>query len=759
MKLNDFISRYRRWIIIIPIVITLLILIPLTKARINPDLMDYLPDDIEANLDLAQLEEVFGKYEPFLIIFEAEDVLSNETLERVYEINNELKFSMLVDDVMSLFETKYIRGEEGTMLVDPAVDYIPQTQEEREELRLQLMDNPLAYGLMVSDDFRYTAIIVNAEEGVTDEEFCPYIEQIVEQFPGPEKVFFNGLPYLRYEVQRKTTRDFMLLMPLGLIIMLVFLYFSFRERRGVLLPFAVVIMSIAIAMGLMPLLGYELSLIAILIPIMMIAIANNYGVHIVARYQELNATQPTWDMPQIVGESLRQLTMPIILTGLTTIFGIMGLLAHVLLPAKQMGLVSSVAIAFALMLSLLFISAVMLKMKKGKPIPLYTQQKQTTIDRILNWTSKVSVNSPRMVIAIFALFMVVAGLGISKLEVSVNLDRMMPKKHTMRQATKIADEKFGGTKIVSVLFDGEILDPEVMQAIDRVGVQIEQIEGVGNVTSIASVIRLVSKSLNDPDSEYYDVIPNSREAIAQYIEFYNMSGDPEDFEKLLDFDYTKAMLAVQFSAENMEEFSHVEFTIRSLIEEIPSATLIAGHCLVEKEISNAVVRGQVNSLIFALLTIAVLLWIIFRSVTAGFLGAIPLLVTLVCNFGLMGWLNLQLDIGNSLLSSIAIGIGVDYTIHLFWRLRYELSLGKEYSEAIITTLTTTGRGIAINALSVIIGFSVLLLSGMVIIKTFAFLIIFSLLLCLFSALILIPAIVQITQPKFLKKEGRQIGYE
>ena len=237
-----------------------------------------------------------------------------------------------------------------------------------------------------------------------------------------------------------------------------------------------------------------------------------------------------------------------------------------------------------------------------------------------------------------------------------------------------------------------------------------------------------------------------------------MSGDPEDFEKLVDFDYTKAVLSVQFAATSIDELNRVEFAIRELVSQTPSATLVAGQCLVEKEMANAIVKGQIYSLIFALVAIAILLGLIFRAFSAGLMGSIPLMVTLICNFGLMGWLGFQLDIGNSLLSSIAIGIGVDYTIHLFWRLKYELSLGRSYVEAIQNTLTTTGRGIAINAISVIVGFAVLFFSGMMILKTFAFLIIFSLLLCLLCALILIPAITIITKPKFLLKNGKSISF-
>lgn len=758
MNTNEFITRYRRWLIIVPVIVTLLMLFPLSKGKINPDLMDYLPDGIEANINNEKLEEIFGKYEPILIIFKSDDILSSQTLDRIYQINNELKYSELVDDVMSLFETKYIRGDDGAMLVDPAIRLIPETNDERDQLRQELRDNPLAYKLLVSDDFKYTSIILNANEGVSDEEIFDFISTTLKENPGNEAVYLNGLPYLRYEVQAKATRDIAILMPLGLIIMLIFLYLSFRERRGVLLPFAVVIMSIVLAMGLMPILGFDFSLIAVLIPIMMIAIANNYGVHIMARYQELNAKNPDWTMVQIVTESLKQLSKPILLTGLTTIIGVMGLIVHIMLPAKQMGIVSSVAIGFALALSLLFIPAIMIKMKKGKPIKVYTTGKKSIIDKLLKWSARVAVNTPRRVIYIFVSFMIIASVGISRLQVSINLEKMMPQKHSLRISTDIANAKFGGTKNINVLFEGEIMEPEVMKAMDRFETQLEGVKGVGSVTSLATVIRIISRSLNDPDSEFYDKIPDSRQAIAQYIEFYSMSGDPEDFEKLVDFDYTKAVLSVQFVASNIDDFNRIESSIRELVDKTPSATLVAGQCLVEKEMANAIVKGQIYSLIFALVAIAILLWIIFRAFSAGLLGSIPLLVTLICNFGLMGWFGFQLDIGNSLLSSIAIGIGVDYTIHLFWRLKYELSLGRSYAEAVQTTLVTTGRGIAINAISVIIGFAVLFFSGMMILKTFAFLIIFSLLLCLLCALILIPAITILTEPKFLLKNGKSVNF-
>jgi len=261
--------------------------------------------------------------------------------------------------------------------------------------------------------------------------------------------------------------------------------------------------------------------------------------------------------------------------------------------------------------------------------------------------------------------------------------------------------------------------------------------------------------MNDPGDPLYDKIPDNRNAVAQYIEFYNLSGDPEDFERLVDFDYTKANMNIQFRATDIREFNKVETTIDSLINTSSYCKLKAGHCLVEKEMARSLVKGQNYSLMFAFAAIILLLWWIFRSFKAGVMGSIPLVFCVVSTFGLMGWLGFELDIATSLLSSIAIGLGVDYTIHLFWRLKTELSDGVEYREAIRKTLKNTGRGITINAFSVMIGFSVLFLSGLTILKSFGFLIIFSLLLCLLCALLLIPSICLLSKPAFLEKSPIQ----
>ncbi|MFA5302776.1 MAG: MMPL family transporter, partial [Bacteroidales bacterium] len=125
-------------------------------------------------------------------------------------------------------------------------------------------------------------------------------------------------------------------------------------------------------------------------------------------------------------------------------------------------------------------------------------------------------------------------------------------------------------------------------------------------------------------------------------------------------------------------------------------------------------------------------------------------------FGLMGWLGIELNIVTALLSSISIGLGVDFTIHVLWRIKWELASGNDYAGSIVSTLKTTGRGIIINASSVMLGFAVLFLSAFPLIRSFAFLIIVSLILCLLSGLVLVPALCYLLKPNFLKKTNKNI---
>ncbi|NLT02767.1 MAG: MMPL family transporter [Bacteroidales bacterium] len=771
--------KHRLWYIAVPVVLALCMVLPLTRSRIDTDLMTYLPSDFPSRKHLDSLEAAFGSYDPLLLVIETEDVLDPATLGRLTALEALFEADTCIGQVISLMGSQDVRGEAGNMVVDPAVPFIPTSSAEREALRTIVQANPLVYDKLVSTDFNLTLKVLNPVDGCTDEAFMKTVRSTLEAHPGKEHIYLGGLPVLRHDIQRMALRDLLVLMPIGLIIMLLTLYVLFKERKGVLLPFSVVCLSVLVAMGLIPLMGNAFSMIAVLIPVLMIAIANNYGVHLMTRYYELRALHPRFGMKRLVGEAVDRLTMPIWLTGLTTMVGVLGLLSHPLLPPRQMAIVVSAGILFAVVASLTFLPAVLSGLQRekrssrrrstllfngsmeepsgltatpsglaatssGRPV-----QPLNLIGKLLHVISTWVTHRPKVIVTVFVLLLMVAGAGLMRLKVNINLESFMPAGHEMRTAVDGMNQHLGGAKTLSIVLKAPMTQPAVLNAMDTLGQRLQQLPGVHSVTSLATVVKTLSKAMNEPDHPWYDRIPDQEAAIAQYLALFSMSGDPAELEQVVDMMYTQGLINVQFRAETYRAFKATVASFEAELDRQPYDTLLAGQSLVEMELAASVVKGLWSSLLLAFGSILLLLWLLFKSPTAGLMGGLPLVVALIGTYGLMGWFGLELDIATSLLSSIAIGLGVDYTIHLFWRVHQERDAGLDWNDALSKTLTTTGRGIMANALSVMAGFLVLFLSSLTLLKAFGFLILFSLLLCLLAALLLVPAVLKLRQPSFL----------
>lgn len=144
---------------------------------------------------------------------------------------------------------------------------------------------------------------------------------------------------------------------------------------------------------------------------------------------------------------------------------------------------------------------------------------------------------------------------------------------------------------------------------------------------------------------------------------------------------------------------------------------------------------------------------------AGLIGTLPIMMSVILLFGIMGLIGVRLDVATALLSSIMIGVGVDYTIHFLWRYREERRAYMSPREAVITTLSTTGRGILFNALSVIVGFIVLIISSFTPIRFFGVLVVVSIFSCLTGALVILPALVLQKRFKFLEPKGKEVSLQ
>lgn len=753
-KVAVFAVKFRILIITLFLGITVVMGVRLRRLEFDPNIKSMLPDNIDARDRLNQIEEIFGGTEFIQIALVSEDILEPESLKRVKNITKSIERVNGVEKVLSISNMNTIKGRDGDLIVKKLIKRIPKSKEQIEQLRLDIIENETIYGMLISKDFTATVILAFIEDGTDDAELLKELHNILNENPGDEQVYTGGLPVIRGELARHMQNDLKKFLPLGIFIMLVFLFLCFRELRGILLPFIIVVMSIIVSMGFITILGWKIQLVTIILPVILIAVANDYGIHLMARYQyevkQLNESELNKESKRnIIQKIVVSLGGPVSAAGLTTIAGFMTLLSHIVSPAKQLGVLAGIGILFSLAGSILFIPAVLSLL----PISIYSerQKKNGIIDSILNSACNIVTAKPRKVIVISGLIVFILIPGIFFLKIDTDpISYFNPDSHIVK-SENILTEKFGGSTNISVVANGDILSPSVMKEIDELEEVLSNRPNIGDTTSIAGILRQMNYVLHDNNPDY-KIIPETREAIAQYFLLYSMNGDPDDFEKMVDFEYTNAMVLARLSHPSSsilnEEFSF----IRELIESNKDSSfkLVGGFGEILLVLSYALLKGQLLSLALSLVLIGFILSVLFRSITGGSMSILPIAMAILVLFGLMGFLNIRLSTVTSMISSLMIGVGVDYTIHFLWHYRTALQRGMNKNDAVRHTLNTSGKGIVFNALSVIIGFLVLLISNFMPIQFFGFLIITIIFTCLVGALVFLPALCLWIEPKWLK---------
>ncbi len=256
---------------------------------------------------------------------------------------------------------------------------------------------------------------------------------------------------------------------------------------------------------------------------------------------------------------------------------------------------------------------------------------------------------------------------------------------------------------------------------------------------------------------------NGKDLIAQSLTLYEMSTRPDDFAHLVDLNYQNARLILFISSDKNTVLKPIdrEFTkkVKKEIKGLPVNAEITGIAKLMMVVNDLVVREQALSLLVSLLLIWILTTLMFRSGMVGFFNTIPLLVSQLINFGIMGFLGIHVEIVTMVTTSVAIGVGVDYAIHYIHNFRWQLAKGFNYDEAMRESIREAGSPIILNALTVGLGFLVLVFSSFRGVSNMGFLIGLTMFTTSIGALTILPVIFITAKPKSLKKSAEVIKNE
>jgi outer membrane lipoprotein-sorting protein len=305
-----------------------------------------------------------------------------------------------------------------------------------------------------------------------------------------------------------------------------------------------------------------------------------------------------------------------------------------------------------------------------------------------------------------------------------------------------------------------IKDPALLRKIERFQAYAESLPHVGATSSFADVIRRIHQEMNGGDPAFH-VIPESRELVAQYLLLYSMSGDPGDFSEFVDYDYQRTKVRIMFdtSEQRVHRQLYEALNAYAAKEMGPDVKVeFGGDVMFWLAQMRHIAVGKVYNIIAGIAFVLLFCSLTFRSVTAGAFSIFPLVIATALTFGLMGFVGIRLEASTAILTSVAVGVGVDFALHYLINFRQELARYEgpiDIEEVATRVFMVGGKPILFDMIANILGFSVLMFSSFLPVRYFGWLISLTMLSVGVATLLVMPALIAVARPRFLL--GRSVA--
>ncbi|MBK9391355.1 MAG: RND family transporter [Bacteroidetes bacterium] len=735
-KFFSYIVKLRWVIIILVIAITVFLGLQIPDVKINSDVISSLPESDKDAVLIRKIGTKFGGNKTGMIIIETDNIFTSEVLGHIRQITDTLTETENISSVLSITNAVDIRAEEDGIEIKKLVDEenIPESEEEMALLKEHVLSNANYKGTIVSADATTAIILFSIADDVNMQTAARMVQDKIKALNIPEKVYFAGSPMLITAISQLIASDLTRLLPIAFILITLVLYIGFRSLRGVILPLLTAVLSIVWVIGIMSLTGSEMTMVSNNIPIVLLAISTAYAIHVINRIDQISG-----DLNKTIVIALSYVTIPVILAALTTMGGLFSFIfGSYLLMIRDFGIYTGLGTFFALLLSIFFVPALIsaLSWKNNKNIPDKKESATTYFSKYFHVPlHKLLFNHPKRILWLWIAFTIISIGGMFLIKRNVDIRNYFRKDNPTRIAEEIMSAKFGGSKPVFVLFKGDIQSPEILNKMLKTEEYMKKNPGVEKTQSVAGLIADINGALGQGRN-----IPDDKDMVGQL--WFLLEGN-ESMKSLVSEELDEAIIISMFLSPENKERIEFENYMNAFIEKnsTPECTIeITGMPFIEVSMDRSLIIGQTGSLIIAVIFVILIVSLILRSFFAGLFAAIPIISTILILFGVMGFAGIPLNIATVLVASIAMGTGIDYSIHVISHFNSHLKEGASLSEALDETISISGKAILINVLSVSAGFLVLLFSEMVPLQYFGMLISLSMVGSGLSALTLLPVI-------------------
>ena len=709
-------------------------------------------DDPEVDAYFEFREEFEREDDLISLAYDSGDPFSYDNLATARRVSSALSEIEGVVEVTSLTNVELFEPGEDLILA-PVYGTIPTSQASLDSLKSRIMASSLLTDNLVSSDGMTAAILLELDDTVNNHEGREKIvDQITEITATTDwKWYEAGIPVLRTRYVQYMLEDYGRFFVPVTIVLFGILFLLFRTIRGVLLPFAAVLIADFWALGLMGALGLTINIVTYLVPTLVLIIGVADSIHILVKFHE--ELVHGREKREAIERTVRKIGAAIMLTSITTAIGFLSLVSTNITMIRQFGAIVAVAVILAFVVSITFIPAVLMILN----MPSETRLKRVTGSfrhRFLEWVVRVNNRRQSSIIVISSLLVLTFVFYAMKVDPHSALMEDLTSGNKLYDDMTFMEERMGSVLPLEVIVtansaDGPVEDgikePKTLHAIAKLQEKLSTIPEVGKTISAVDYLREMNQAFHEGDPGYY-LIPETKEMAAQYIFLQE-----QEFETLTNFDYSSARLSGRIADVTSLRAQQITDEVQQWCSDnLPSSleVRLTGTTLMALKINQYLVTNLVVSFLIAFVVIFFSMWVLFRSVKLAAVSMIPNFIPLLLMAGVMGFFEIKLRPTTAMTFAIAFGIAVDDTIHYLARFRQELfAHGGHYREANEQTLLTTGKAIVSTSLILSAGFFIMVSSNFLPSRDFGFLSAMTMLGALLGDLFFLPAVLALVRPK------------
>ncbi|HID44272.1 MAG TPA: cyclic nucleotide-binding domain-containing protein [Chromatiaceae bacterium] len=678
------------------------------EVRISADEM--LVQDNQEQKFYRQVRDLFGDEQVNLLYLASEDLFAHDKLEALQQTITRLEKAPFVERIESLFSVPWVKTVDGYLDKKPYLDKLPESPKDAQHILEEARKNPFLRNVLLAPDkdAMAVAIVLRKPHSEAPEWNDEIVTDVLNSVATSLKPYYStsfsvGFPQIRTEIAERIRAEQTHLFPLAVIALLIALFLLLRQVIDILLPVLTAGFSILWTFGFMGATDIPINVVTSIIPILLIIVGSTEDIHLLSEFR--HGQKSGLDSLASLKHMSRRMGGIVLLTFITTYLGFLSVGLSRIEVLWQFGLVASMGLALNFLATIILIPSILSLAGKwqldGKS-RIYSGKSYLLAKRYWEWLWR----HRRSVITFFLIWTVVAIIGIPRIHINHNAIDSLGKDSEVRQKIELINQDLAGLESLSIIVDSGIEDTflkvRYLEELEEIQKYTSEQGWSESTTSFADYLSLLNAAFQELDEP---LMPESDDIITELMIFLSH----DDVKAYITKDFSRARILVRHSIESSEKLQAVIEDLQQFIDHNLDSGLearITGDSVLTLSATNAMIRGQLQSITILLVIIVLIIGLLFTELKVGLLAALPNFFPVIVMFGFMGYMDIPLNIGTTMAAAIAIGIAVDDTLHFMLRYNRELKARKNHNIAMEHTVYGEALPVVSTSIALIAGFLV-----------------------------------------------------